>query len=209
MKGKNTKIFLGISIAAILAISVVSVSALPEAFAKNDFAGKPDFVAVIDTPADPDNYNGEKGLALFWVDAANIDDPNMRIAYKIALQKFDVGDIAGDQTGQDKNKGKGLAHYLWKLHLHPAPGGVHDATQHYFNIVGPTDDDDLKISGHSIKGIWDNNDWQDLPNDLHESNDPVDVIDEMCSSDMDINVHSEVHDVQIRGQIIPTSGFCG
>ena len=209
----NSKKILGISIAAILAISAVSLSALPEAFAKNDFAGKPDFVAVIDTPANPHHYNGEKGLAMFWVDADSMEDPDMRIAYKIILQKIDVGETTVDedptkQVGNDKNSGKGLATYLWKLHIHPAPDGVHDASKHYLNIVGPTDDDELKIAGHTLTGVWDKDDWQDLGNDLHESNDPVEVIAEMCSSDIDINVHSEVHHTQVRGQLIPTSDFC-
>ena len=66
----------------------------------------------------------------------------------------------------------------------------------------------MLISGNTLTGIWDKDDWQDLSNDQHESNDPVDIIQEMCNSDTDLNVHSEIHHIQIRGQIVPNSNFC-
>ena len=207
MIGKKT-ILLGSSVGAIFAVLILSTY-MPLVDAEKPIAtGKPDFIASIDMPADPDHYNGEKGRAMFWVNADSIDDPNMKIAYKIILQRIDVGEIGNDQTGQNGNSGKGLETYLWKLHLHPAPEGVHDSSKHYFNIVGPRDDDELIISGNTLTGIWNKDDWQDLSNDQHESNDPIEIIQEMCNSDTDLNVHSEIHHIQIRGQIIPNSNFC-
>jgi len=207
MNTKNFYSVIGISIVALLTISVISISEIPIAMAKPVATGQPDFIAIIDTPNNPGHHNGEKGRAMFWVDAEDKDDENMQIAYKIVLNKIDVGEIGSYGTGQDGNKGKGLVHYLWKLHIHPAPDEVHDATKHYFNIVGPADDDDLKISGNTLQGIWDKADWSELENEDHESNPPVEIIAEMCSEDMDINVHTETH-LQVRGQIIPNSNFC-
>ena len=207
MNSKKTPL-LGLSIGVVFALVIFSTS-LPLVEAEKPIAsGKPDFVATIDMPADEDHYNGEKGRAMFWVDADSIDDPNMRIAYKIILQNIDVGEIGNDGTGQDGNSGKGLETYLWKLHLHPAPGQVHDGNYHHFNILGPADDSELKISGNTLTGIWDKDDWSDLGNDNHESVDPVTVIGEMCNSETDLNIHSEVHHIQIRGIITPNSDFC-
>ena len=84
MIGKKTTL-LGLSVGAIFAVLVLSTS-IPLVDAEKPIAtGKPDFIASIDMPADSDHYNGEKGRAMFWVDADSIDDPNMKIAYKIIL----------------------------------------------------------------------------------------------------------------------------
>lgn len=209
----KTKTILGISIAAIFAISVLSISGIQDTFATKPVASdKPDFVAKFDSLYDPDGeYNGQSFTAHFWVDGEGDD---MKIAYKVVLNKIDVGEYLETlpNKGQDGNKGKGLTHFLEKLHVHPAPGGVHDASIHHFNIVGPADDDDLKIAGNTLTGVWDKDDYQNLLNDDHESVPPNTVIEEICSEDTDINVHlqdesGESH-LQIRGQLIPNSNFC-
>ncbi|MDH3677062.1 MAG: hypothetical protein OEQ12_02025 [Nitrosopumilus sp.] len=209
----NRRTILGISIAAILAISVASVSVIPDAFAVKPTAShKPDFVANFDAISDPENeFNGQSFRAMFWVEG---EDEGMKIAYKVILNKVDVGEYAEalPNPGQDGNNGEGLTHFLWKLHVHPAPDGVHDASEHYFNIVGPADDEELKIAGNTLTGIWDENDFQNLPNDDHESIAPNTVIEEMCNEDTDINIHLQddtgESELQIRGQLIPNTDFC-
>lgn len=195
-------------ITTIFAVSAITISVMNEAeAAKPIMSGKPDFIAIIDTPNDPAHHNGEKGKAMFWVKGQG---DNMKIAYKIVLNRIDVGQIGDDGNGKDGNSGKGLPHYLWKLHVHPAPGGVHDANYHHLNIVGPADDADLKIAGKTLTGIWDKSDFdnrKDLPNDNHETVAPNTVIEEMCSEDTDVNVHTETH-LQVRGIIVPNSDYC-
>lgn len=211
-----------LAITAILAISVIAISVMPEAEAKKDhdeknkfkdikknlkkyLKGKPDFAAWINTPNIPDHYNGEKGVAMFWVKGKG---DNMKIHYKVILHKIGIGEIGEDGTGQAPDR-KRYPHYVWKLHVHPAPDGVHDASQHYLNIVGPDDDSQLKIKKHTYSGKWDNRDAENSKAHmlLHKTRPPASVIDEMCSGDTDINVHTESH-LQIRGFIVPTSNFC-
>lgn len=223
-----------LSITILLAISVVAISEMPEAEAKKDhedknkskdwknlkkyLKGKPDFVAKINTPNEPEHHNGEGGVALFWVSG---EGDNMKVSYKIFLKKIGIGDIEGG-LGQEPDKNR-YDHYLWKLHVHPAPideNGVpqHDPTVHLFNIVGPTDDNNMKIKGKMISGKWDKSDAHrtDLPHDHHETNALNEVlangktpIELMCSGNTDINVHlEEASHLEVRGQLIPTSKFC-
>ena len=42
----------------------------------------------------------------------------------------------------------------------------------------------------------------------HESVDPVTIIQDMCNSETDMNIHSEIHHIQVRGIIVPNSNFC-
>jgi len=213
MKSINTKTLLGITIAGILAISVASFSGIQDAFAAKPVAtGKPDFIANFETLEDPEGeYNGQSFRAMFWVEG---EGENMQIAYKVIFNKIDVGEFAEAKPnlGKDGNSGKGLTHFLWKLHVHPAPGGVHDSSEHYLNIVGRADDGDIKIAGKSLMGIWDKDDFQTLPNQLHQSVPPNTVINEICSEDTDINVHLQNEngdsELEIRGQLIPNSDFC-
>lgn len=215
MKKTNTKTLLGISIATILAISVVSVSGFPDAFATKSVAsGKPDFIANFETYEDPNGeLNDQSFRAMFWVDGVGDD---MKIAYKVILNKIDVGQntdpIPNKNPGVDGNNGKGLTHFLWKLHVHPAPEGSHDKTVHHFNIVGPHDDPDLKIAGNTLTGIWNMGDTQTLGNSDHQSVAPNTVIDQMCNSNTDINVHlqnaTNNSELEIRGQIYPNSDYC-
>jgi len=207
---QTKKTLLGISIAVLFTISVIAIADIPLAQAKNDEKGKPDFVAILNqtSPEGEDEFTGEKGRAMFWV---NGEGDNMEITYKMIFNKIDVGEIAEDGTGQDGNDGKGLSHYLWKLHLHPAPGGVHSGEYHHLNIIGPNDDADVKIRGNTVSGIWDKSDYdnrKDLPNDKHETVAPATVIDQMCAGETDVNMHTNEHDLQIRGIIVPTSNYC-
>lgn len=207
-----------LSITALLAISVVAMSEMPEAEAKK-WKGKPDFVAKIKTPNNPDLHRGEGGFALFWVSGEGDD---MKIHYKVFLKRIGIGEIVdGVGTEPDRNRHD---HYLWKLHVHPAPVDAngdpqHNAAVHFFNSVGPVDDQNLKIKWKIVSGIWDKSDAHrnDLPHDHHETNalnEPVlggtsTPIEEMCKGDTDINVHLEHEShLEVRGQIIPTSKFC-
>ena len=151
LKKKDTQSVLGISIAILFAISVTAFTDSPDAEAKSDKAnGQPDLVATLVA----EGTNDAKGHAWFWFD--NDIDPTL-LKYKVVLNKVDVGSVGNDGKGEDKNKGKGLEYFVEKLHVHAAPGGVH-SPEHLLNVIGPTDDSDMKISGHVISGIWDDGD---------------------------------------------------
>ncbi len=201
MKGINT--VLGLSIAAILTVSIIAISAMPEAIAKPDANGKPDLVATLTTS---EGSNGDpKGKAMFWFD----DDSNpSSIRYQIVLNKIDVND----------NPGKGLEDLLEKVHVHYAPNGEHQA-MHLYNILGPADDlDDGKIAGNTLSGVWDAADIdEDWAAHMHHSSKPLDatnpngntVLENLCTENTDVNVHLTDGDhPYIRGMIETNSDAC-
>lgn len=195
---QNNKVF-GLSIAAIFAISVIAISATPTAMAKPDANGQPDLVAILTA----EGTNDAKGKALFW-----FNDDASELQYKIVLNKVDVGSVDESGTGSDKNSGKGLAQYVTKLHIHAAPGGIHNS-EHLLNIVGPTDDDDLKISGHTFSGIWDDSDaTHDHHGHGHNSKTLTSQIEALCNGDTDVNVHLSQSGEFIRGIIETNSDTC-
>ena len=98
---QNSKV-LGLSIAAIFAITVIAISATPNAMAKSDANGQPDLVATL--TASDGSSSDPKGKAMFWFD--DDSDPTS-VRYQIVLNKIDVND----------NKGKGLSEELEKIHI--------------------------------------------------------------------------------------------
>ena len=203
MKCNNT--VLGLSIAAILAISVIAISAIPIAMAKPDAKGQPDLVANLS------GFDGSssdaKGKAMFWFD----DDSNpTSIRYQIVLNKIDVND----------NPGVGLDELLTKVHVHYAPDGVHQP-MHIYNILGPADDlDDGKIAGNTLSGVWDaadiDADWME-PGHIHHSSKPLTamnpngntILENLCNGNTDVNIHTDVgQGGAIRGVIEANSNAC-
>ena len=196
---KQNSTVLGLSIAAIFAITVIAISATPTAMAKSDTTGQPDLVATLTA----EGSNDAQGKALFW-----FNDDATELRYKIVLNKVDVGSVGDDGTGNDKNFGKGLAYYVTKLHIHAAPGGIHSG-EHLLNVVGPADDADLKIAGHTFSGIWDDADMtHDHHGHGHNSKTLTSQITALCNGDTDVNVHLSGSGEFIRGIIETNSDTC-
>jgi hypothetical protein len=196
---KQNSTVLGLSIAAIFAITVIAISATPTAMAKSDTNGQPDLVATLTA----EGTNDAKGKALFW-----FNDDASELRYKIVLNKVDVGSVGDDGTGNDKNSGKGLAYYVTKLHIHAAPGGVHSG-EHLLNVVGPADDADLNIAGHTFSGIWDDTDMtHDHHGHGHNSKTLTSQVAALCNGDTDVNVHLSGSGEYIRGIIETNSDAC-
>lgn len=198
MTKTHKKEIFGMSIAAILAISVIAISAAPIAMANPDAKGQPDLVAVLTA----EGTNDAKGKALFWF---NDDDNPTKLRYQIILNKVDVGTELENGDLKDKNNGKGLEYFVEKIHIHYAPDGEHMA-EHFFNIVGPNDDSDLKISGHTFSGVWDDGDATGH-HGLATKEFTAKLAD-VCNEDTDVNVHLSEHDEYIRGQILQNSNAC-
>ena len=191
---KQNSTVLGLSIAAIFAITVIAISATPTAMAKSDANGQPDLVATLTA----EGTNDAKGKALFW-----FNDDATELQYKIVLNKVDVG-----SNGEDKNTGNGLEYYITKLHIHAAPGGIHSG-EHLLNIIGPADEDDLKIAGHTFSGIWDDGDaTMDHHGMGHNSKTLTSQVAALCNGDTDVNVHLSGSDEYIRGIIETNSDTC-
>ena len=201
MKRNNT--VLGLSIAAVLTLSVIAISVMPTAMAKQDANGQPDLVAKL-TSFDGSSSDA-KGKAMFWFD----DDSNpTSIRYQIVLNKMDVND----------NSGKGLDELLTKVHIHFAPNGVHQA-MHLYNILGPADDlDDGKIAGNTLSGVWDAADIdEDWMVHMHHSSKPLTamnpngntILENLCTGNTDVNIHTDVGaSGAIRGIIEANSNTC-
>jgi hypothetical protein len=191
---KQNSTVLGLSIAVIFAITIIAISATPTVMAKSDTNGQPDLVAILIA----EGSNDAKGKALFW-----FNDDASELRYKIVLNKVDVG-----SNGQDKNAGEGLEYYVTKLHIHAAPGGVH-TPMHLFNIIGPADDSDLKIAGHTFSGIWDDDDAPGVAEHVpHQTKTLSSQIGALCTGNTDVNVHLNAENEFIRGIINANSDAC-
>lgn len=196
---KQNKTVLGLSIAAIFAITVIAISAVPDALAKPSGNGQPDLIASLTA----EGSNDAKGKAMFW-----FNDDKTELRYKIVLNKVDVGSVGEDGTGNDKNSGKGLEYHVTKLHVHAAPDGVHTG-EHLLNVVGPADDADLKIAGHTFSGVWDDGDMtHDHHGHGHNTKKLTSQITALCNGDTDVNVHLDGSGEFIRGIIESNSDAC-
>lgn len=207
---KQNSTVLGLSIAAIFAITVIAISATPTAMAKSDANGQPDLVATL--TAFDGSSSDPKGKAMFWFD--NDSNPTA-VRYQIVLNKIDV----------NGNDGKGLESELEKVHIHYAPNGVHNA-MHLYNILGPADDlDDGKTAGNTLSGVWDEADvWSnwDVPGmPTHHSSKPLNaivahhpdwngntILENLCSGNTDVNIHLHGDVPYIRGIIETNSNTC-
>jgi len=197
---KQNSTVLGLSIAAIFAITLIAISATPTAMAKSDANGQPDLVATL-TGIDSSN-NDPKGKAMFWFD----DDSNpTSVRYQIVLNKIDV----------NGNSGKGLGESLENVHIHYAPNGVHNA-MHLYNILGTSDDlDDGKITGNVLSGVWDEVDIVVVPPTHHSSKSLTAVnpngntiLENLCTENTDVNIHLDGDIPYIRGIIKINSDAC-
>ena len=195
----NTKIVFGLTMAALMTISIIAISTVPSVFAKPS-DDEPDLIATLTAIGD---HKG-KGKAEFWFN----DDTNpTELTYKIVFNKVDVGtELTNDEYEnlKDKNNGKGLENHIEKIHIHYAPNGVH-MSEHFFNIVGPNDDDDLKIAGHTISGIWDDGDA--TGHHGHSTKPFTEKLQTLCEENTDVNVHLGENKV-IRGQIYKNTDVC-
>ncbi|WP_148702611.1 hypothetical protein [Nitrosopumilus piranensis] len=203
MKQSNT--VFGLSIGAIFAISVITISVMPTAMAKSDATGQPDLIAIL--TAIDGSSSDPKGKAMFWFD----DDSNpTSIRYQIVLNKIDV-------SGND---GKGLTESLEKVHVHYAPEGVHNA-MHLYNVLGPADDiNDGKTAGNTLSGVWDEADvwpnWDEHGMPMHHSSKPLTAVNpngntilkNLCTGNTDVNVHLHGDVPYIRGIIETNSDAC-
>lgn len=195
----------GLSVAAILAVSLSIISVMPEVMANPNANGKPDLIAKL--VSFDGSTSDAKGKAMFWFDDQS--DP-ASIRYQIVLNKIDV----------NNNSGKGLDELLTKVHIHYAPNGVHDG-MHLYNILGPSDDlDDGKITGNVLSGVWDeedvDDDWMEAEH-MHHSSKPLSAINpngntilkNLCTGNTDVNIHTDVGaSGAIRGVIVANSDAC-
>ena len=175
---------------------------MPTAMAKPDANGQPDLIAKLSGSGV--STSDAQGKAMFWFDE---DSNPTSIRYQIVLNKIDVND----------NPGKGLDELLDKVHVHYAPGGVHQA-MHLYNILGPADDvDDGKIAGHTLSGVWDEADIdEDWMSHMHHSSKPLDavlgngqtILENLCMSNTDVNIHTVESGSSIRGIIETNSDAC-
>lgn len=201
MNSRNKKTVLGLSIAAILAISVVSISTMPNAFAKQE--PQPDFVAKLQGKQQtvPEEKGSGHGKAMFWfTDSGDL-------AYTIKVSKNLV-------VSWDGKSSKGNSDEVTKIHLHNNIPG--QAGPHVLNIFGlPSEDDldlDVDVNARTFTGIWDDGDANDLLPLGPSPNDSIplsEALDELCKGNLYVNLHSENHGPgALRGQIIPTSDAC-
>ena len=197
---KHTSMFLGLSIAALLAVSIISIN-VTDAFAKQTPA--PDFEAKLQGKQQtvPEERGGGHGKALFWFTESG------DLAYSIAVSK----NLSVTWDGQTS---KGNGDPITKIHLHQNEPGK--AGPHVLNVFGaPSEDDDdlhVDVDARTFTGIWDDGDANDLLPVGPSPNDSIALSDAMgalCSGNLYVNIHSENHGTgALRGQIIPTSDAC-
>lgn len=159
---------------------------------------EPDLIAILE-PTGGANDKG-KGKAFFWIN----DDQSL--SYTIVLNHVTLpGDSVSGNSPEEK--GKKSWDEVEKIHIHNATGGVHQ-DEHWFNIIGPNDDDDMRISGQTVKGIWDSDDDPGSASmQMHQSKEITTLLDDICNEDADVNIH--LHPTgYLRGQILVNSNVC-
>jgi len=208
MNSRNRKTVLGLSIAAIMAISVVSLSTLPDAFAKQE--PQPDFVAKLQGKQQtvPEERGGGHGKASFWLTEVE-GEPALQYKIEVSKNLYIEG-------------AKGTGDLITKIHLHLQDPGT--AGPHVLNIFGaPSEDDDhlvVDAKARTFSGIWDDGDAFDVGTDGRTPNDSVALnvfdtltgqvpLDGLCDGKLYVNIHSEKHGPgALRGQIMSTSDVC-
>lgn len=165
-------------------------------FAENE--KEPDLIAILEA-TDGASDKG-KGKAFFWIN----DDQSL--SYTIVLNHVVLPGDSNSGNSPDE-KGKKAWDEVEKIHIHNATGGIHQ-DEHWFNIIGPSDDDDMKISGQTVRGIWDSDDDPgSAPMTMHQSKEITTLLDDICNEDADVNVH--LHPAGfLRGQILVNSDIC-
>ena len=191
----NLKQLQGISIGTILSLSIMTMGVMPQAIAEKE---EPDLIATLE-PIDGASDLG-KGKAFFWIN----DDQSLR--YTIVLNHVKLpGDL--DSGNSPEDKGKKSWDEVEAIHIHNATGGVHQS-EHWFNIIGPYDDDGMKISGQTVHGVWDSDDDPgSAPMQMHQSKEITTLLDDICNEDADVNIHLDPTGY-LRGQILVNSDAC-
>lgn len=190
----TTKLLLGLSLAAVLAIATISITDTPWAVAddgKKKFNKKPDFKANLDSDQTvPPEPNDATGQAKFW-----FSKDKTELKYKIKVDGLDLdGFVTPGVAGDD----------VTKVHLHNAPPGV--AGAHVLNVykLPSQDDKDLVIKPFDgiLKGIWDDGDENPIAAPTKKLSE---VLDELCAGNLYVNVHTVDHAPgALRGQMLPT-----
>ena len=178
---RHTNTVLGLSIAALLAISIVSITTLPDAFAKKQ--PTPDFEAKLQGKQQtvPEERGTGHGKASFWF------TENGDLAYTIEVSK----NFAVTWNGETS---KGNGDPITKIHLHNQVPG--QAGPHVLNIFGlPSEDDgnlDVDVDARTFSGIWDDLDANDLNPPGPSPNDSIalsDAMDELLACNLYVNLH--------------------
>ena len=178
------------SLAAILAISAISVMTLQEAEATGDhwkFKKKVGFTAdlvVVNPTAAPE---GAAATAKFW-----LDKHGEALKYRISIENMDVsgfGDPDDDVT---------------KLHIHENHHGAH-----VLNVYKAPGEDDkdlvVKPTKGIIKGIWDDGDENQSYGGHNNSETFTSQLENLCSGELFVMIHGKGGDGALRGAIEPTS----
>ncbi len=187
---QKTKAFFVVSLAAIFAISAISVMTLQEAEATDNhwkFKKKVDFTAILTSvPSTPAGFDGT-ATAEFW-----LDKHGEALKYKISIENMDIigfGDTSDDVT---------------KLHIHEAHHGAH-----VLNVYkGPGQDDDdlvVKPTQGTIEGIWDDDDENQSYGGHLNSESFTSQLENLCSSDLFVMIHGDGEAGVLKGSIVPTS----
>lgn len=188
---RTSQTLLGISVAAILTISVFSVVGVQEADAdgfnglkgllkktkNNEPHFKTDITNANTVPLVPDK--GFSGNAKAWL---VYEDGEIKLKYRI-------------KTNMDLNPGWALTaddvDDVTKIHLHNAEPGV--AGEHVLNVYkAPAQDDDdlvIKPAKGVIRGLWDDNDLSEGLPAGPASEQFSDLLGELCDGNIYANVH--------------------
>jgi len=189
---KKTQAFFAVSIAALLAISAVSVIPLQEAEASGkhkEFEKKSSFTATLTSvPSTPVGFDGT-ATAKFW-----LAKDGEALKYEISIENMDISGGATADTSDD----------VTKLHLHE---GHHNA--HVLNVYkAPGQDDNnlvVKPTKGIIKGIWDDGD-ENLSYGGHlNSHTLTSQLGELCDGNLFTMIHGDGGVGVLKGFIEPTS----
>jgi len=207
----NTKTITFAAITALLVFSVMAVSELSTAEAKNE--PEPDFEAKLQgfQQTVPTEKGTGHGKAKFWW-----ADGEDALYYEIEVSKNYIVTWNGQTS-----KGNG-GDTITKIHFHNNVPGT--AGPHVLNVFGAPSEDDgnlsVDVDKRTFTGKWDDGDANDLPPANRSPNDSVAFTlvdplsgntprDELCSGNLYVNIHSVEHGPgALRGQIIPSSGAC-
>lgn len=219
MNSKNTKTLLGISIAAILAISVFSVIGVQKVAADDDkddgkkiwkffkkFTKRADFVAKMNTAqipeADRPTDREKTGMAKF-----NFNKDSSKLEYTLMVNGLDLAGLATESTDDD----------VTKIHFHAAPPLI--AGDHVLNVLLGPCEDDLEMSYFAqtgkVTGAWDDSDVSNseekcrflgsIPGPAGTSKSLTSQLEALCTGEVYVNVHTTHGPAgEIRGQVEPT-----
>ena len=212
MNFKNRKIqsLLGISLAAILSVSMLSLVDTAEAEGEWKWTPKfwqPHFTATLaDTSDDPENPNAPEGSAAkakFW-----LSPDGSVLFYKIKTEGLDsTGFVTPSDSSDD----------ITKLHLHLTQPGGHHPNPHVLNVAGaPIQDDNnlvLKPNKGIIRGAWDDGDVTPHGT-LGPSGEPIghhdaskklsDHLENLCDGKLFTMIHGDGGPGILKGDIEPT-----